>query len=51
VTDSPDKLDADKDARIARLLYHLGETIANTPTRPQWDPASRARIVEGAPTP
>jgi Zn-dependent M28 family amino/carboxypeptidase len=51
VTDSPDKLDADKDARIAQLLYHLGETIANTPTRPQWDPASRARIVEGAATP
>ena len=48
VSDTPDRLDADKDARIARLLYHLGETIANTPTRPQWDPASRARIVEGA---
>ena len=48
VTDTPDRLDADKDARIARLLYHLGETIANTPQRPQWDPASRAKIVEGA---
>jgi hypothetical protein len=50
-TDSPDRLDADKDARIATLLYHLGETIANTATRPQWDAASRERIVEKAPTP
>src|SRR6478736_1617400 len=50
-TDSPDKLDADKDARIATLLYHLGETIANTPTRPQWDAASREKIVEKPATP
>lgn len=48
VTDTPDRLDSDKDARIARLLYHLGETIANTAQRPQWDPASRAKIVEAA---
>ena len=48
VTDAPATIDTDKNARIARLLYHLGESIANSPTRPQWDPASRARIVEGA---
>jgi hypothetical protein len=51
VTDTPDRLDADKDARVATLLYHLGETIANAPTRPQWDAASRERIVEKAPVP
>ena len=44
-------IDADKMMRIGRLIYYLGETIANTLTRPAWDPASRARIVESAPTP
>ena len=50
-SDAPAKLDADKDARVAQLLYHLGATIANDPVRPAWDPASREKIVEKAPTP
>ncbi len=51
VTDEAALIDADKMMRIGRLIYYLGETIANTLTRPAWDPASRARIVESAPTP
>ena len=51
VTDEPALIDADKMMRIGRLIYYLGETIANAPTRPAWDPASRARIVEPAQAP
>ena len=48
VTDEPALIDTDKMMRVGRLIYYLGETIANSPTRPAWDPTSRARIVEGA---
>ncbi|HTG49210.1 MAG TPA: M28 family peptidase [Gemmatimonadales bacterium] len=46
VTDSPDKIDSEKEARILRLLYYLGQEVANAPKRPEWNPASRAEIVE-----
>ncbi|HKU61594.1 MAG TPA: M28 family peptidase [Gemmatimonadales bacterium] len=46
VTDSPDKIDGEKESRILRLLFYLGQEIANAPTRPEWNPASRAEIVE-----
>src|SRR2546430_6207167 len=31
VTDSPDKIDAEKEARFARLVFYLGLAVANTP--------------------
>jgi hypothetical protein len=46
VTDSPEKIDAEKESRILKLLFHLGQEIANAPARPKWNPASRAEIVE-----
>lgn len=45
-SDSPDKIDAEKAARVARLVYHTAVGVANAPTRPEWDPASRRKIVE-----
>jgi Zn-dependent M28 family amino/carboxypeptidase len=47
VSDSPDQIDADKEARFARLVYYLGLAIANAPARPQWNPESYQRIVAG----
>ncbi len=47
VTDSPDKIDGEKESRILKLLFYLGQEIANAPQRPQWRPESRAEIVEG----
>src|SRR5581483_8247860 len=47
VSDSPDKIDADKEARFARLVYYLGLAIADAPARPQWNPESYQRIVAG----
>jgi hypothetical protein len=47
-SDSPDKINADKEARIVQLLFYLGQAIANNPERPKWDPASYAQIVQPA---
>jgi hypothetical protein len=47
VTDSPDKIDSEKEARILRLLYYLGRTIGDAPQRPRWNPESYREIVEG----
>ena len=46
VTDSPDKIDGEKESRILRLLFYLGQEVANAPKRPEWNPESRAEIVE-----
>ena len=43
--DSPDKIDAEKAARIAQLIFYLGLEVANTPARPKWNPDSYKRIV------
>ncbi|MGE0353181.1 MAG: M28 family peptidase [Gemmatimonadales bacterium] len=47
VTDSPDKINGEKEARILRLLFYLGQEIANAPDRPKWNPQSYKEIVEG----
>jgi peptidase M28-like protein len=46
VTDSPEKINSEKEARILRLLFHLGEEVGNAPNRPQWKPESYKEIVE-----
>ncbi|MEO8029211.1 MAG: M28 family peptidase [Gemmatimonadota bacterium] len=47
VSDSPDKLDAEKESRILKLLFFLGQDVANGKDRPKWNPASYKKIVEG----
>jgi Peptidase family M28 len=47
VTDSPDKINSEKESRILKLLFYLGQDIANASTRPAWKPASYKEIVEG----
>jgi hypothetical protein len=46
VTDSPEKINSDKEARILRLLFYLGQEIANAPKRPEWKRESYEEIVE-----
>jgi len=48
VSDEIDKIDTEKMDRIISLLYYLGEDIADTPERPQWNPESYKQVVEGA---
>jgi hypothetical protein len=45
-TDSPDKIDSEKEARILRLLYYLGREVGDAPARPQWKPESYREIVD-----
>ena len=46
VSDSPDKINSEKEARILKLLYFLGQEVANAPKRPEWNPESYKEIVE-----
>jgi hypothetical protein len=48
VTDSPDKINSEKEARILKLLFYLGQEVGNAPRRPQWRPDSYREIVEDA---
>jgi hypothetical protein len=49
VSDSPEKIDAEKEARFAQLLYYLGLEVANAAAKPQWNPDSYRTIVLGEP--
>ncbi|MDH5589620.1 MAG: M20/M25/M40 family metallo-hydrolase [Gemmatimonadota bacterium] len=49
-SDEPGAIDAEKAARIARLVFYLGVDIANATDRPRWNPESFRRIVsDGSP--
>lgn len=45
-SDSPDKIEPEKEARIIRLIFYLGQEIANAPERPKWKPEAYREIVE-----
>jgi hypothetical protein len=45
-SDAPDRIDGEKESRLLRLLFHLGTTIADQPSRPRWAPESYRQIVE-----
>jgi hypothetical protein len=44
-SDEPEKIDAEKEARIVQLMFWLATEIGNAPERPRWDPASYTRYV------
>ena len=44
-TDSVDKIDAEKAARIVRMVFYIGLEVANATARPAWNPASYQLIV------
>jgi Zn-dependent M28 family amino/carboxypeptidase len=43
--DEADRIDAEKGARVARLLYYLGLEVADAHERPSWNPESYAEVV------
>lgn len=45
-SDSPDKIDAEKEARIVRLIFLLGQAIGNADAPPQWHEGSYRKIVD-----
>jgi Zn-dependent M28 family amino/carboxypeptidase len=46
--DEPHKIDAEKQARVVKLVFYLGLEVANAAQRPQWRPESYREIVESA---
>ncbi len=46
VSDSVEKIDAEKASRIVKMVFYLGLDVANAAERPQWNPESRRQIVE-----
>jgi hypothetical protein len=46
VSDSPDKINSEKEARILKLLYFLGREVGNAAKRPEWNPESYKEIAE-----
>jgi hypothetical protein len=49
VTDSPEKIDVEKEARIVKLVFYLSQAIANRSERPAWRPESYRQIVKPIP--
>ena len=45
--DEVEKIDEDKISRVAKMGFYLGAEIANTPTKPAWNPESYRTIVQG----
>jgi hypothetical protein len=45
-SDSPDKIDAEKESRILKLIYWIGQDVGNAAERPKWNPDSYKKIVK-----
>ena len=43
-SDEVEKIDADKAARISRMIFYLVNEVANDPQRPRWDPRGLAEV-------
>ena len=43
--DAPDQIDAEKEARIVRLVYLIVQEVGNAKERPMWNPESYKKIV------
>jgi hypothetical protein len=44
--DNPERADPDQAARIVRLAFLIGISVADAAERPMWDPAALARVVD-----
>ncbi|NJD17793.1 MAG: M20/M25/M40 family metallo-hydrolase, partial [Gemmatimonadetes bacterium] len=49
-SDEISKMDVSKATRTTKLMFHLGMEVANAAQRPQWNPESRAQIVDNGGT-
>jgi hypothetical protein len=44
--DEPDRINTEKESRLVRLLFYLGQAVANRTERPRWVAESYRQIVE-----
>jgi len=49
-SDEVSRMDISKATRTTQLLFYLGMAVADNPERPQWNPDSRAEIVDNGGT-
>lgn len=49
-SDEVSRMDVSKATRTTKLLFYVGMAVANNPERPQWNPDSRAEIVDNGGT-
>jgi hypothetical protein len=47
-SDSPEKIDAEKTARLLHLVFYVGQEVANVDRKPQWDSASYTKHAKRA---
>jgi len=43
-SDSPDKIEADKEARLLQLIFWIGQDVGNAPTKPTWNPGALEQV-------
>ena len=45
-SDSPDKIDAEKEARLLQLIFWMGQAVGNGATRPTWNPGALEELQQ-----
>jgi Zn-dependent M28 family amino/carboxypeptidase len=46
ISDAPDHVSPERVVRVLRLVFYVSRAVAETPERPQWNPAWYAQITE-----
>ncbi len=44
VTDSPDQINAEKEARLVQLVFWMGQAVGNGATKPAWNPGALEQV-------
>ena len=45
-SDSPDKIEADKEARLLQLVFWMGQTVGNAANKPTWNPGALEQVKQ-----
>ncbi len=46
VSDSPDKINAEKEARLVQLVFWMGQAVGNAATKPAWNPGALEQVQQ-----
>jgi len=46
VTDSPDKINAEKEARLVQLVFWMGQAVGNAASKPTWNPGALEQVQQ-----
>jgi len=45
-SDSPDKIEAEKEARLLQLVYWMGQAVGNAASKPTWNPGALEQVKQ-----